>query len=448
MALFGYRREVLGTLATLPFLLVLVARAGHAQAVYDPETYRSLADSSSGQTIAAGTRITAQNWTKYRRFIPVGLQIAFSGRYPVKIGDGPQYVIEVSPTEHFTVPQAYSDDTEKYRGKEQLVPSAAGGYTLSPLPGTLAGLPFGPDPAEPNLAYKVLYNAWLGYAPRIANAVSYNWSIDPYKNIGQTITNVTFYQLSHLSEPGLPPMLPFAQGYLGSNRSVVLAPENSKYVVGLTMQYQDPAKIADSYTFVPSQRRSLRLSTASRCKPVPGTDFLQDDMGFQFPNFKFTYLGLKRLLTRVQDPAKGHDTGSYDATASVAGWPKVGTGTWQLRDQYVLDASPLPVMGSYCYPHKIFYIDRETWVAFYNEGYDGNGKFWKFFWITYAPLLSGGRAMLISPAGQVSMQVLDFKNNHASVSIQNDVTIGEKVPAQYQDGQQLAFPAGLHQVNQ
>jgi len=44
--------------------------------------------------------------------------------------------------------------------------------------------------------------------------------------------------------------------------------------------------------------------------------------------------------------------------------------------------------------------------------------------------------------------MLDFKKNHASVSIQHDITVDEKVPETYQDAQRLAFPAGLNEVNQ
>jgi hypothetical protein len=42
--------------------------------------------------------------------------------------------------------------------------------------------------------------------------------------------------------------------------------------------------------------------------------------------------------------------------------------------------------------------------------------------------------------------MLDFKENHSSVDLFRDMTIGDFVPRQYRNGEQLAFPAGLQQV--
>ncbi len=448
MAPSGYRSRVIVIVINLPFLIPLLALSAAAQAVYDPEAYRELADASPAQTIAIGTTITLQNWTTYRRFIAVGLQNAFSGKYPIRIGPEPQYVVEISPTEHFGQSRKFREDTEKYLGQAQLVPGPTGGFTLAPLPGKTAGLPFGPNPTEPNLAHKVLYNYWLAYQPRISNAVSSSWAVDSSRNAGQHSTNITAYRLSHLSEPGFPPALPFAQDYLSCQRNVVLTPEEKKYNTSLKLWYDDPAKIPDVYSFVPSMRRSLRLSAAARCRPMGVTDFVEDDSGFQIPNFKATLLGLKKIIARIQDPAKAFDPQAYDLTGSFPGWPKPGTGTWQLRDAYVVDISPLPVMGSYCYSHKVLYIDKETWMALFADSYDDSGKFWKLFWPKYAPMRVGDALVLAAPAGLASGEMLDFKRNHASVSIQYDITVDEKVPKIYQDAQRLAFPAGLNEVNQ
>jgi hypothetical protein len=449
MALSGYRLKVLVTVISLFLLLVPFAVTAVAQAVYDPEVYRQLADASSGQTIPPGTKITAQNWTTYRRFIHVGMQNAFSGKYPIRIGADPQYIIEISPTQHFSQPRKYLEDTEKYLGQEQLVQSPAGGFNLAPSAGKMAGLPFGPKPTEPNLAWKILYNGWLTYQTRVAHAISNTWAVDPYRNAEPHTTDITVFRLAHLSEPGFPPTLPFAGGYLSSQRTVVLAPEQQKYNTTLKLSYQDPEQVPEMYSFVPANRRPLRLSTAARCKPLPGSDFVEDDTGFQFPNFKITLLGVKKLVARIQDPVNGFGPGAYDLTGSFPGWPKPGTGTWQLRDAYVIEATPLPVMGTYCYSHKIFYLDTETWVPHFNEAYDESGRFWKLFWPKYAPVQVGDTTILLNgPAGQSSGEMLDFKRNHATVTIQGNVAVGEKVPREYQDAQQLAFPAGLHEVNQ
>src|SRR5260370_610006 len=112
MALSGYPSKVIVTVINLPFLIHLLALTASAQAVFDPEAYRQLADASSAQTIAVGTTITVQNWTTYRPFIAVGLQNAFSSKYPIRIGPEPQYAVDISSTQHFGQPPTFLADTE------------------------------------------------------------------------------------------------------------------------------------------------------------------------------------------------------------------------------------------------------------------------------------------------------------------------------------------------
>ena len=427
-------------------LMFLLARNAHAQIVYDREAYRQLADAAAGQTPPVGTKITLRNWQNYRRFLPVGMQTAYSGKYRFRIGADAEYDIEVAPARSLTLPGKYLDDTRKYLGQERLVESRAGGYTLAPLPGATAGLPFGTDPGEPDLGYKVVYNWWLAYSPRISHFYDETSSLDQYKNFATQTIDFTFYRLSHLSEPGLPVALPYARGYLNSQRLVIVAPEQVKYNTTLQMWPDNPAQYPDFYSFLPTQRHSLRLATAATCSPMGSSDFVQDDIGFQQPHFKVAFLGLKKLLTRIQDPEKGRNPASYDITASFPTWPTPGSGRWQIRDSYVIDLQPLPILGNYCYSHRVVYIDKETWFNVFTEMYDVDGKFWKIHWNNVAPVRDGDREVLINPASQVAGVMLDFKGNHASIDLFRDMTIGEFVPRQYQNAEELAFPAGLQQV--
>jgi hypothetical protein len=429
-------------------LMVLLARNAHGQIVYDPEAYRQLADAVVQQTPPVGTKITLRNWQNYRRFLPVGMQAAYSGKYRFRIGAEPEYGIEVAPAMNLTLPRKYLDDTRKYQGQERLVLGPEGGYTLSPLPGGTAGLPFGIDPGEPDLGYKVVYNWWLAYSPRISHFYDEISTLDRYKNVAHQTVDFTFYRLSHLSEPGFPAALPYARGYLNSTRLVMVAPEQIKYNTTLQMWSENPAQFPDFYSFLPSQRHSLRLATTATCKPMEGSDFVQDDIGFQQAHFKVAFLGLKKLLTRIQDPEKGRNPASYDITASFPAWPTPGSGRWEIRDSYVIDLQPLPILGNYCYSHRVVYIDKETWFNVFTEMYDADGKFWKIHWNNAAPVRDGDREVLINPASQVGGVMLDFKDNHVSIDLFRDMTVGELVPRQYQNAEQLAFPGGLQQVLQ
>jgi len=320
--------------------------------------------------------------------------------------------------------------------------------TLSPLPGPTAGLPFGPDPAEPNLGYKVMYNWWLAYSPRITHFYDEISTLDGYKNVAHQTVDFTFYRLSHISEADFPAALPYARGYLTSTRLVIVAPEQVRYNTTLQMWPENPANYPDFYSFVPTQRHSFRLATTATCAPMGGSDFIQDDIGFQEAHFKMTSVGLKKLLTRIQDPEKGRNAASYDIKGSFPAWPTPGSGRWELRDIYVIDLQPLPMLGNYCYSHRVMYIDKQTWFNVFTEIYDADGKFWKLHWNNVAPMRDGGREVLMNPASQVSGVMLDFKDNHASVDLFRDMTIGDSVPRQYQNAEQLAFPAGLQQVLQ
>ena len=119
---------------------------------------------------------------------------------------------------------------------------------------------------------------------------------------------------------------------------------------------REPAQYPDFYSFLPTQRHSLRLATTATCKPLGGRDFVQDDIGFQQAHFKAAFLGLRKLLTRIQDPEKGRNPASYDITASFPAWPTLGSGRWEIRDSYVIDVQPLPILGNYCYSHRVIYI--------------------------------------------------------------------------------------------
>ncbi len=428
-------------------LIFISAPEVRGQIVYEPEAYRQLADASV-QTPPAGTRITLQNWQNYRRFLPVGMQAAYSGKYAFRIGNEAEYQIEVAPTRHYTLPQRYLDDTAKYQGREQLVATPGVGYTLSPLPGGTRGLPFGATPAEPNLGYKVMYNWWLAYWPQISHFYDEITTLDRYRNVAHQTVDFAFYRLSHLSEDGLPAALPYARGYLNSTRLVILAPEQMKYNTTLQMWPEDPATYPDFYSFVPNQRHSFRIATTAICAPMGGSDFVQDDLGFQHPHFKVTYLGLKKLLTRIQDPVKGRESASYNVGASFPGWPTPDSGKWQIRDLHLIELQPLPAQSNYCYSHRVIYIDKETWFNVFTEMYDADGKFWKLHWNNVAPLRDGSSEVLVNPASQVSGVMLDFKGNHASIDRFRDMTVGGEVPRQYQNTEQLAFPAGLQQVLQ
>jgi Protein of unknown function (DUF1329) len=222
---------------------------------YDPNVYPQMVDASSAETIPPGTRITFQNWSRYKNFFPYFIQLGYQGQMHFHVIDSPDYAIEVGPTEDFLPPKAMRDYTEKYAGQTKLVPdSATGGFTWS---GYQAGTPF-PDPNEPNRAAKIMYNTWAGYfQPFGLHDFSHNWETDSFGNVQPEDTDDTFYRLMHLSDPPYPTNLADAGGNIIANRFIEITPEQAKYTTSLELYPEDPARLTEEYVFLPSLRRSL-----------------------------------------------------------------------------------------------------------------------------------------------------------------------------------------------
>jgi hypothetical protein len=442
----------------LVIALVMTANHAGAQMTFDPQNYGALADVSSEETIPPGTQITVDSWRHYKKFLPIWMWAAYGGQYHWKIGGESYFTITVGPTSDFPLPEKYRQDTEKYAGQAQLAKLDTGGWTIRNYN---AGMPF-PNPAEPNKGMKILYNVWLIYRPAISHYVTRDWLVDSFNNTSEVDTDDTWYQLSHLSEPDKPVNLPFANGMLFAARYIVAAPEQSKYTTQLQLQPDDPSKLQENYVFLPSLRRSLRLSTAARCSPIFGTYYINDDGGWMPTNFDVTYLGEKKLLVPVMDRKKAYEATTYagggkTAPGTFPGWPKAeGVDHWELRSHYIIDLKPLPILGNYCYSHRIFYIDRQTNISILagNENYDRTGKLYKLLWAAYPPYKFRGEETILLYSTSMSM-AMDFQNKHVTANFQNKhvtanndtpVQINEAVPAEYQDAATYSTPGGLARI--
>jgi len=106
---------------------------------------------------------------------------------------------------------------------------------------------------------------------------------------------------------------------------MVQKPEQSKYTTVLTIFWQDNLKDEDDYVFVPSLRRSLRLSSSARCAPFLGSDMVKDDQRVGWNGgvgkFEGDFLREQKLLAlvAVDGRAAGKFPDEYDG---MLGWPK------------------------------------------------------------------------------------------------------------------------------
>jgi hypothetical protein len=423
-----------------------VATTAHAQINFEKANYDAMASADSSDTISPGSRITIQNWQQYKKFMPIGITAMFSQSYPYKIGSGPEFTMEIGPTIAVPMAKRLTEDTEKYAGQTKLRKVDSGGYTVD---GYMAGVPF-PKPSGDLAGEQVLFNAFFGFIPPIYRYVTNTSLVDRFHNISPELTEVIYWRLSHISDPGMPVNPPYGKGYLQSARYYVLSPEQTRYTTQLAQQPDDPQNVQEVYVFLPSLRRSLRLSSAARCSPILGSDWVQDDnsdgMAFQIPNFNVRFLGQKKMLFMVHAGNPGmYDNQNYNLTSSVPAFPSPKVGKWELRNVMLVDTSPLPSVGSYCYGHKVGYIDPDTWTQLGWDFYDVNGKFWKFNMIPMRPLrIDTGDETTFHSANVDIMW--DFQNQHVTSSNPNAPTeFASKISADLRDVT-WAFPGSLSRI--
>ncbi len=418
-----------------------------AEVAFSEDAYRQLADADSPDTIPVGTKITLQNWQQYKKFMPVQMQAAFSGQYSLHIGAEPVHTMEMGPAHDFPPPGDLAKNTEKYSGQVRLEPLPSGGWLIK---GYVAGLPF-PNPQEPNRGVKFMYNAWFFYRTGIVRNDNVGFLVDRYGNKSFTSIEAVFYGMSHLSVPGLPIDRPYANGRLYSTRFQLQIPEQTKYTTELTELSDDPRKLPEVYVFLPSLRRSLRLSSAAKCSPILGTDYIQDDNSWQPTNFDVKYLGHKKLLTFIGDPKKAYTKESYvglsegEPANTYPGWPKYGTGKWELRNYHVIDLAWIKALGRYCYSHSVFYVDDQLQWAPYHDNYDNNGKLWKVFHLKWAPMNYHGETTLIYN-GYAGNAMIDMENSHVSAGATYNQTLDDDVPGEYKDVEGMSSPGNLARI--
>jgi len=418
-----------------------------AQVTFNEEVYRQLVDADSPDTVPVGTKITVANWQQYKKFLPVSVQALFSGQYRLHIGPEPMYTIEVGPTHDFPQPGEVAKNTEKYSSQVKLEKLPSGGMLMT---GYVAGIPF-PNPQEPNRGIKVLYNDWTRFKTNIVHNSNVGFLVDRYGNKSFTIVDAAFYGLSHLSEPGLPMSLPYAHGVFYATRFQLLAPEQTKYTTEITQVPEDAQRLPEVFVFLPSLRRSLRLSAAAKCSPILGTDYVQDDNSYQPPTFDVKYLGTKKLLTWYGYPNKGFLRSSYVGVAeneppgTYPGWPKYGTGLWELRKYHVIDLRWIKSQGGYCYSHTVFYDDDQTNFSPYHDNYDNEGKLWKLYHIKWTPMTYHGVTTVFA-YGYSANAMTDIENTHTSAGASLDQTLDDDAPAEFKDVHGMSDPSNLQKI--
>jgi hypothetical protein len=402
-----------------------------------------------------GTVITTQNWQQYKDYMPLWMQVLFSGDYAFKLAPNQQVV--VGPPTIKPYPKEYEKNTEKYSGQTSLKVLPDGGTVPQNY---TAGLPF-PHPTNPNIADKVLWNEWYHYIPRVEMGTNYPLLlIDQYHQIFPEIIMFNYMRLAHVSEPGLPIYTPEAKGIDISFYSEILEPEQSKYTVGLVIYFLDPTKNQEIWSFVPSLRRPLRLSASARCAPVVGSDLVTDDQNAGFnmmlPETYGTLIAHKMSLMmnslQPADPAPINLLSDLNARHlwgldKGIPWPPAPS-KWELGETWVVEARRVKEkLAGYCYGNRRVYIDAQDFSLSGEDLYDMGGKLWKLGILFLRLRPNGYGDMYESSTGSHLISFLDLQNVHQTFSqpLNNDRCDTQLDPA-YWSVARYASPSGLLEI--
>jgi hypothetical protein len=443
------------TLRKLALLLILVIGPlmGLASADSVQDTMKGwLADSANQTTIPPGTTITMQNWQQYKQFMPVGMIGFFSGSYFWKMPSDVE--MPVGPTVIHQLPRGYLEASEKYGNQTRVVHMPDGTMNLGNY---VAGMPF-PNPQQPDKGYKILANVWFPGGPYLlvlspASGFGSFCTADRFNNTSCTKTSVVYRSLAYNWSPDVPRTEPEAAGAWYSEWLMVEQPEQSRYTADLTLFWQDLSKIEDSFVFVPSLRRSLRLAVSARCAPLFGSDMIHDDQRGGYNGglslFNADYLGTRKILAMTDlTNADGVWPGNYDMPL---GWSKPSWGPWSLRDADVIDVRRVPSQrAGYCYGSKIMYVDHQFYHQLWEEIYDANMKLWKIVHVGLHPAeITPGEGK--TPLdGSLIESYWDLQNDHVShVFTANPdgktdgLTYDKGAPAEYNNISKYSTPGGL-----
>jgi hypothetical protein len=401
-------------------------------ALSSPQTPAIAAQSASvPYGLAPGTIVTQQNWREYRRFMSNGLIALFEGKQFWHLP--PDLRIEVGPTNSIPLPRRYLDDTARYSSQVGLMKTPSGGYVPT---GYVAGLLF-PHPLEGDPALRgqrIFWNSYYRYQPRVQWAPNFTYTIDRFGNMTQSSEEKSvFSQLAFLSDIGFPRVEPDGGGYYFVRYSQQIAPEQGKYSTILDLIPADPTKLDELYQYVPTLRRSLRLSQAARCAPVFGGDYLIDDESDGPPGFpqqfQIEYLGDKRILALEHanpasfdtpgGPTQLNDEYYYPGSIGFVPFPKPAMGKWELRDTYVISLQRLPAFAKgYCYSRRIMYVDKENYFgAGELDLYNPAGSLFKSQLVFLCPVsIPKTDDVVESLAGYNTGFLVNFIDKHVTVS--------------------------------
>jgi hypothetical protein len=293
--------------------------------------------------------------------------------------------LEIGPTNADYSPSVeYVAATQKNKGVAKIGPENS-------LEGHKGGQPFLSDEidckGDPKAGAKIMWNhkyQWNGFGGAEANFYYSYWDRGEelplyYQGVGQFIWLSRHVENQYAKTDG--------DVFRGEKRTSaegvqVDQPFDARGIALMTYRYKASdgpkatTKNDDTWVYVPTLRRTRRISTAQRTDAVAGTDFTLDDL-FSFngivPQYEWTCVGEGKFLAPMNTKvkaypyAKDHNFGPYGLSYA--------DDRWELRDSWVVEMDPRN--EDHPYSKKILYIDKQTYTSHYSFAFDTKNELWK-----------------------------------------------------------------------
>jgi len=333
----------------------------------------ALAVTASAEMPKPGTVVNKDNMEQYKEVLFPTLE------YFVRNG----MEIPVNEYRKYEWPPKYKEATEKFSGQVKLT---ADGRDMQNY---VAGAPFpNVDPNDPLAAYKWMWNHEQK-TPYTDN-VGCGWNVELVNSGGERerFFGSNFWRRMmwrgrlHMDPK---PTVEHDPAIIYTEQWGPLHDPNDLKGAGvLNFRYVSPDVPDDSYMYLPELRKVRRLSMANRSDAFWGTDIDIDSIwtwNSKLSFWTFKFLGEKKLLAAFH--AGGY--GQREAwCAQPDGTSGVKSFVWcvphEARDTIVIEGTPTG-FSQYAFSKRILYIDKESYMAQYNEGYDQGGQLWKSWYM-------------------------------------------------------------------
>jgi hypothetical protein len=293
-------------------------------------------------------------------------------------GNIPEF--EIIPTRQYYWSLPIAEATKKNLGKTKL---DGAGY-LKPET-WLGGIPF-PNPSGEFKAQQIMYNWEKRYISWELNYWLFQYVTSWNKRLNVDSEGSAVIPTIRFAGRCLIPPYGWFDDRAEKNREfkafvlTFLTPRDLAGMGQYGLFYLEPSKIDSQMVYIPSMRRIRKMSATDTQDPVGGFDLVYDDNeGFMqklnpkiYP-YKFEVLEEREYLV-VTNSLDGSE---YVASKGV----ELRNIKMERRPLYVVKLTQLD--SNYVYSKRIFYIDKEMFVAYHNEYFDQKGRLYRTWETNY-----------------------------------------------------------------